>query len=230
MAGWMIDDNDPARQEIVRRALELGITGSPDQAAHNLGKITLANGKEVAAHVVHAVDPIITDGDEVVMINRKFEPGKGKPVLPGGFIDPTKGGGVESDIQAAAREAMEEVGIKLEGGTLIGTRNMNRPFDIRVAQKALPAYGIAEGDVFMVSTQAVRFDVPDLKATKLEAGDDAVPGSARRIKIATLTKDAVGIPDHYDMIQEAFNRQGSQRVDGSTWMAQLGDRDGRTLS
>jgi 8-oxo-dGTP pyrophosphatase MutT (NUDIX family) len=208
MPGWMIDDNDPARCEIVRRAQELGIAGTPDKAAHSLGAITLADGRTVNAYVVHAVDPIITDGNQVVMINRKNAPGMGKPALPGGFIDPTQGGGVESAIQAAAREAAEEVGIDLQKtkATLIGTRNMNRPFDVRVAANndLQEKYGIKEGDIFMLSTQAVRFDVPDLARTKLVAGDDAAPGSARRVKIDSLTKDSVGIPDHFDMIAATF--------------------------
>jgi 8-oxo-dGTP pyrophosphatase MutT (NUDIX family) len=157
---------------------------------------------------VHAVDPIITDGHEVVVINRKNPPGMGKPALPGGFIDPAKGGGVESAIQSAAREAAEEVGIDLHQmkATLIGTRNMNRPFDVRVAanNSLEEKYNIKEGDVFMVSTQAVRFDVSDLAKTKLVAGDDAAPGSARRVKIDSLTKDSMGVPDHFAMIEAAF--------------------------
>ena len=190
MSGWMIDNSDLARWEIAGRAQKLGITGTPDQAAHSLGKITLADGRTVNAYVVHAVDPIITDGYEVVMINRKNPPGVGKPALPGGFIDPAKGGGVESAIQA----------------TLIGTRNLNRPFDVRIAtnNSLEEKYNIKEGDVFMVSTQAVRFDVPDLAKTKLVAGDDAAPGSARRVKIDSLTKDSMGIPDHFAMIEAAF--------------------------
>lgn len=225
MAGWMIDKDDPARLEIVKRAQALGITGSPDQASHALGQITLADGKKVTAHVVHAVDPIITDGEEVVMINRSNEPGKGKPALPGGFMDPVKGGGVESPVRAATREAMEEVNVKLEGsGTVIGTRNMNRPFDVRVAQKPLPQYGINEGDIFMVSTQAVRFDVPDLANTTLKAGDDAMPGSARRVAISTLTRESVGVPDHFDMIQEAVKQQA-----GRQWTKTLGDRNANEI-
>jgi 8-oxo-dGTP pyrophosphatase MutT (NUDIX family) len=208
MSGWMIDNSDLARWEIAGRAQKLGITGTPDQAAHSLGKITLADGRTVNAYVVHAVDPIITDGYEVVMINRKNPPGVGKPALPGGFIDPAKGGGVESAIQAAAREAAEEVGVNLHQAkaTLIGTRNLNRPFDVRIAtnNSLEEKYNIKEGDVFMVSTQAVRFDVPDLAKTKLVAGDDAAPGSARRVKIDSLTKDSMGIPDHFAMIEAAF--------------------------
>ena len=39
---------------------------------------------------MHAVDPVLMNerGDSVVLINRMFPPGAGKPALPGGFIDP----------------------------------------------------------------------------------------------------------------------------------------------
>ncbi len=207
MGSWMIDKNDPARLEIVARAKKLGITGNPDRAAHPLGKIILADGREVSVHVVHAVDPIITDHINVVMINRKNDPAKGKPALPGGFIDPTKGG-VESAIEAAAREAAEEAGIDLEeaGATLIGTRNMDRPFDVRIAigNKLEEKYGIREGDAFMVSTQAVLFHVPNFVQTNLTAGSDAMPGSARPVRIDSLTRENIGAPDHFDMIMEAL--------------------------
>ena len=206
--GWMIDNNDPARFEIAERAKKLGITGNPDKASHALGSLTLANGKVVEAFVVHAVDAIITDGKMIVMINRSHEPGMGKPALPGGLMDPTNGGSVESAVQTGTREAAEEVGIDLSKAkaTLIGTRNMDRPHDVRVAKDGglFEKYGISEGDIFMVSTQAVRFDVSDLANTKLTAGDDAQPGTARRVKINSLTKESVGIPDHFDMIVTAF--------------------------
>lgn len=203
---WMIADKDPARDEIVKRAMALGITGDPDQAVHSLGQITLANGKTVNAHVIHAVDAVITDGTSVVMINRAFDPGAGKPALPGGFLDPLPKGKVESSSQAAAREGLEEVGLELKDGRIIGTRNMNRPHDIRVAQGDYlkETYGIADGDVFMVSTQAVRFDVEDLSNTSLIAGDDAKPGSARRVDLTTISRSTVGIADHADMIHEAM--------------------------
>ncbi len=208
----MIDNDDPARLEIAARAEQLaqerGITGDPDAPSHFLGEITLADGKVVRAHVVHAVDPIITDGNEVVMINRRYPPGLGKPCLPGGFIDPSKDPegriSVESAVAAAARESMEEVGISLVGGNRVGIRKFNRPFDVRVAQTDLPQFGIKKDDIFTVSTQAVLFNVENLKTTHLVAGDDAEPGSARRVVIHSLKKDNVGIPDHFDMIREAF--------------------------
>lgn len=216
--GWMLDEHDPVRQVIVDRAEALGITGDPDSASHPLGKVTLANGRTVNAFVIHAVDPVITDGETVVMINRHHEPGMGKPALPGGFKDPPMAEKAETAVQAAAREALEEVGIELGDGKLVGTRKFDRPYDVRVADfshikdpeqlkkstaEMFNKYGVKEGDVFLVSTQAVRFDVPDLSGTTLIAGDDATPGSARRVDLNTITKDYVGIPDHADMIREA---------------------------
>jgi 8-oxo-dGTP pyrophosphatase MutT (NUDIX family) len=116
--------------------------------------------------------------------------------------------GVETPVKAAVREAMEEAGINLADAkaTPIGARNMNRPFDVRVAKGngLEEKYGIKDGDVFMVSTQVIRFDVPDLEHTPLIAGDDAEPGTARRVKLSSLTRDEMGIPDHFDMIRAAI--------------------------
>jgi ADP-ribose pyrophosphatase YjhB (NUDIX family) len=206
MAGWMIPNDDPARIAIAKRALEIEIKGDPDKAAHELGQFRLVNGQDVNGFVVHAADAIIEDGRQIVMINRKNEPGMGKLCLPGGFLDSIPGFGVESTVQAAAREAKEEVGIDLDQGQgqLIGTRNMYRPFDVRIARIHMTQYGIKSGDIFMVSTQAVRFYVDNLERYNPVAGDDALPGSARKVEITSLTSDTVGIPDHFDMIAQAF--------------------------
>lgn len=196
--------SDAERAEIVRRAENLGITGTPDRASHALGPLTRADGTMLQTHVVHAVDAVITDGTSVVVINRKNPPGQGLPALPGGFLDPQANGGAENALAAAAREALEEAGITLKGGILIGVRNCNRPSDIRFAWNDLPAYGICKDDAFLVSTQAVRFDVPNLADTRLEAGDDALPGSARRIPLSALSAELIGVRDHYDMILAAL--------------------------
>lgn len=213
MAGWMINDDDPARLEIADRASKLKITGNPDSAAHALGQITLADGNVVDAHVLHAVDVVATNAKyvaaadaQVVVINRLHDPGKGKPALPGGMLDPTKNG-VETPVEAAIREAWEETDIDLKGAkaTPIGARNMNRPFDVRVAKGngLEEKYGIKDRDVFMVSTQVIRFDVPDLEHTTLVAGDDAEPDSVHIEKLSSLSRDKMGIPDHFDLIVAA---------------------------
>src|SRR5262249_50680278 len=110
--------------------------------------------------------------------------------------------------EAARRESDEEAGINISKtkGVLVGTRNLNRPYDVRVAfnDELEEKYGVKKGDIFMVSTQAVRFDKSNLPDTGLIAGDDAEPGSARCVDFRTLRKDSVGIPDHYDMIVAAI--------------------------
>ncbi|MDE3000772.1 MAG: NUDIX hydrolase [Gemmatimonadota bacterium] len=62
-----------------------------------------------------AAGVIVTLGDEVVLLKRGIEPGIGKWVFPGGYVD--RGEPVEA---AAAREAMEEVGLEVEIEDLLG--------------------------------------------------------------------------------------------------------------
>lgn len=205
-----LDISDPAAAEIVCRALSLDMTSDPSRASVRLGTVKLADGRSIEAHVIHAVDAVITDGRHVVMIDRRNEPGKGRPALPGGFIDPLPDGAAEGSGAAARREAMEEVGLDLSGvePVLVGGRNGNRPHDIRFAYNdgLEKAYGVAKGDVFLVSTQAVRFDVPNLRHATLTAGDDAADDSARLVAIDSLTPENVGVSDHFDMIMAALGR------------------------
>ena len=58
---------------------------------------------------------IVTLNDEVVLLKRGIEPGMGKWVFPGGYVD--RGEKLEA---AAAREAMEEVGLEVEIQDLLG--------------------------------------------------------------------------------------------------------------
>ncbi|MCY3765619.1 MAG: NUDIX hydrolase [Gemmatimonadetes bacterium] len=62
-----------------------------------------------------AAGVIVTLEDEVVLLKRGIEPGIGKWVFPGGYVD--RGEQVEA---AAAREAMEEVGLEVEIEDLLG--------------------------------------------------------------------------------------------------------------
>jgi 8-oxo-dGTP pyrophosphatase MutT (NUDIX family) len=202
-----MDLTDGERAEIVRRAIALNIPDVPERALHALGRLRRADGSKIAAYVVHAMDAIITDGTWLVVIDRKNPPGQGKPAFPGGFLDPQSNGRAEDPVHAAIRETMEEAGIALTGGTLVGRRNFDRPFDVRIAWHDLPAYGIGQGDAFLVSTQGVRFDVPDLTALPLHAGDDALPGSARLVALADLTREKMGVPDHYGLLETALGRK-----------------------
>lgn len=62
-----------------------------------------------------AAGVIVTLDDEIVLLKRGIEPGIGKWVFPGGYVD--RGEQVEA---AAAREALEEVGLEVEIESLLG--------------------------------------------------------------------------------------------------------------
>jgi len=51
----------------------------------------------------------------ILLLRRAINPGRGKWVMPGGFVD--RG---ELPAEAAVREAAEEVGLEVEAGPLIG--------------------------------------------------------------------------------------------------------------
>jgi 8-oxo-dGTP pyrophosphatase MutT (NUDIX family) len=171
-----------------------------DASVHHLGEFQRDNGDIVNAHVVHAVDAIITDKIRVVLIERANEPGQGLLALPGGFIDDVSGD-PESVIAAAVRESLEEVGIKLSDGCLIGDRRIFRPFDVRVAWRDMPDRGISKGDLFLVTTQAVLFRMDAIP--ELEAGSDA--SYAESFLIERLAFHNFGIQDHPEILAEALN-------------------------
>ncbi len=52
---------------------------------------------------------------QILLLRRAINPGRGKWVMPGGFVD--RG---ELPVEAAVREAAEEVGLNVEAGPLIG--------------------------------------------------------------------------------------------------------------
>lgn len=56
-----------------------------------------------------AVGTIIHDNDQIVLVRRAIEPGYGRWVFPGGFVD--RG---ETVVAAAVREAREEAGLDIE--------------------------------------------------------------------------------------------------------------------
>ena len=70
---------------------------------------------------IHFLDPklaacVIPERDgQVLLLQRAIEPGRGKWVMPGGFVD--RG---EMPADAARREAREEVGLDVDIGELLG--------------------------------------------------------------------------------------------------------------
>lgn len=68
---------------------------------------------------------VIKDSEgRLLLIKRGHEPGAGLWSLPGGRIEPG-----ESDQQAVAREVLEETGLHVECGRLLGTAELPGPGD-----------------------------------------------------------------------------------------------------
>ena len=102
----------------------------------------------MSGSVIPCVGAVITDGQgRILLIKRGHPPGMGLWSLPGGRIEPG-----ETDAQALRREMLEETGLLVEAGALIGT-----------VRRAAP-----DGNVY---------DIRDYAATvtggTLRAGDDA---------------------------------------------------------
>jgi 8-oxo-dGTP diphosphatase len=70
----------------------------------------------VSASVIPCVGAIVTDGQgRLLMIKRGHDPGAGLWSIPGGRIEPG-----ETDAEALVREMIEETGLTVEVGRLIG--------------------------------------------------------------------------------------------------------------
>jgi len=205
---------DPAlQQEIMRRITEANVCASqPVETVNPLGLIDMPGGRQVSAYLRHAVDAVLLDdAGKVVLITRRHNPGIGLEALPGGFIDgihDSEGAmAPEQAAKAALREAMEETGIGediLAAAKVrpVGTRDCNRPFDIREAWADIPGTPIKQGDLFAVSTQAYCVRIKgDLSTITMQAGDDA--SKVRVEDVAALRPEQFGVPDHLLMIRQA---------------------------
>ena len=70
----------------------------------------------MSASVIPCVGAIVTDGrGRLLMIKRGHDPGAGLWSIPGGRIEPG-----ETDAEALVREMIEETGLTVEVGRLIG--------------------------------------------------------------------------------------------------------------
>ena len=70
----------------------------------------------MSASVIPCVGAIVTDGQgRLLMIKRGHDPGAGLWSIPGGRIEPG-----ETDAEAVVREMIEETGLTVEVGRLIG--------------------------------------------------------------------------------------------------------------
>jgi 8-oxo-dGTP diphosphatase len=86
---------------------------------------------------VNCVGAIVVDSGRILLIRRGHPPGEGLWSVPGGRVEPG-----ESDVEAVAREVLEETGLSVVPGRLAGTVDRPGPggvvYEIRDYLAALP--------------------------------------------------------------------------------------------
>ena len=118
--------------------------------------------------IISCVGAVIKDGDgRMLLIRRGHEPGKGLWSIPGGKIESG-----ESDGEALVREVLEETGLIVRPGRLLGT--VRRPagapdaeFDIRDYTADVTGGTLAAGDD---ADDAVWADLPQIEMLSVTDG------------------------------------------------------------
>jgi 8-oxo-dGTP diphosphatase len=80
--------------------------------------------KDEAVTLVACVGVVDVEDGALLLVKRRNPPSAGRWTLPGGRIEPG-----ESPRDAAHREAMEETGLDLEIGELLGTAEIDAPLE-----------------------------------------------------------------------------------------------------
>ena len=100
----------------------------------------------MSGSVIPCVGAVVTDGQgRLLMIKRGHEPGAGLWSIPGGRIEPG-----ETDAEALVREMLEETGLTVQVGRLVGS--VQRPgldgtvIDIRDYAATVTGGTLAPGD------------------------------------------------------------------------------------
>ena len=117
------------------------------------------------APLIPCVGAIIKDqAGRLLLIKRRNEPGAGLWSVPGGRIEPG-----ESDARAVVREVLEETGLAVTCGPLLGA--VERPgLDIRDYEAFVTGGELVAGD----DAADARWVTPD-EATAMDAADQVTP-------------------------------------------------------
>jgi len=120
----------------------------------------------VSGSVIPCVGAVVTDGQgRLLMIKRGHEPGAGLWSIPGGRIEPG-----ETDAEALVREMLEETGLAVEVGPLIGS--VRRPgldgavIDIRDYAATVTGGTLCPGDDAAEARWVAVSELPSLPITE----------------------------------------------------------------
>jgi 8-oxo-dGTP diphosphatase len=102
-------------------------------------------------HVIPCVGGVVKDANaRLLLVKRGKEPAKGRWSVPGGRVEAG-----ESDAEATAREVLEETGVRVRVGDLVGTVERDAP----------------GGGVYLIRDYACVAHADDVGS--VQAGDDA---------------------------------------------------------
>ena len=121
----------------------------------------------MSGSVIPCVGAVVTDGQgRLLMIKRGHEPGAGLWSIPGGRIEPG-----ETDAEALVREMLEETGLAVEVGRLIGSVQRPGPdgavIDIRDYAATVTGGTLRPGDD---AADARWVDIRDLGSLEITEG------------------------------------------------------------
>lgn len=137
------------------------------------------------------VDSVVIQGGNILLVKRKFSPGKGLWALPGGFLNQT-----ETVQDACIRELREETGLKVPVPVLKGSITYERLFD--KPDRSLRGRTLTQA--FLIELQGGEAKLP-----RVRGEDDAA--EARWFKISDVMKMSEQLfEDHYSIIQTMVGR------------------------
>ena len=134
------------------------------------------------------VDALVACSGHILLVKRKFFPGKGLWALPGGFLDPS-----ETLKEGMLRELREETRLRVPNAVLAGSI-VGEPFIADLPRR--DPRGRVISHVFVVSLK--NGPLPEVRAN-----DDAK--SAAWVKLSELSPDQFFV-DHYSIIKKLLPR------------------------
>lgn len=135
-------------------------------------------------------DAVVVQGDEVLLIRRGANPGKGLWALPGGFANPE-----ESLFDSAVRELREETRIAVPEKVLRGSVKEEKVFDH--PERSLRGRTISMAYLFVLD--------PSQPRPRVKGADDAVAAWWFPIDELYKMRDEL-FEDHYDIIRYLTSR------------------------
>lgn len=137
------------------------------------------------------VDAVVIQGGHVLLVKRKFAPGKGLWALPGGFIGQT-----ERAKAACIRELREETGLKVPPQVLLGSITYEQLFD--KPDRSLRGRTLTQAYL-------IELNGGDAKLPRVKGSDDATEAKWFPISQALEMSEQI-FEDHHGIIQTMVGR------------------------